>query len=361
MPAHQLCEPATASAVTASLRPTADFIALSSDELMVARKIGFDPKADALAEGDFWTECMEGEDDCMTARRVVPFDTFPLPVWHTVAANMFAEPCDERDASQIDRLVERRGLFPHDHAKGSRQVALPAIELLIALESDVGAGSRRSVDTPMRIRTLNRLSGMEPDFYTDPDALSARGWDALSVTIFEKTCTARTGTPVEIVFDRPDLTTGTPLAHARAHLYELQAALCEIAPDQRGDAAFNAYVSRIAESLLAMPELLDSIYNDRTGAFGTVADFLDVHHPEWSDGIAKDQWFNPLLPVPCDWNGHVDIVGLIQDHHARMSAEALGVAPQLFGLYAGRHDGSTVWLGAAACEADAHKLVNALA
>jgi hypothetical protein len=38
----------------------------------------------------------------------------------------------------------------------------------------------------------------------------------------------------------------------------------------------------------------------------------------------------------------------------------VGVAPQFFGLYAGRRDGSSVWLGAAACEADAHALVTRL-
>ena len=35
-------------------------------------------------------------------------------------------------------------------------------------------------------------------------------------------------------------------------------------------------------------------------------------------------------------------------------------AMRLFGLYAGRRDGSSVWLGAAACDADARALVISL-
>lgn len=110
----------------------------------------------------------------------------------------------------------------------------------------------------------------------------------------------------------------------------------------------------------SLGKLLDSIYNDHAGTFSIVAQFLDQRHPGWSDGIAKDRRFNPLLPLPVDWNGRVEVVGLVQSHRTRTSADNLGVAPQLFGLYAGRRDGNFVWLGAAACETDAHALVKQL-
>lgn len=167
------------------------------------------------------------------------------------------------------------------------------------------------------------MFGMEPDFYTDPEAISAAGWDALSVTIFEQTCTAPTGTRFGNLFDRADLTTGTPLAHARAQLFELQAALTTTKRNRRQDPAFKIYVRGMMDELLAMPPLLEAIYNDHSGAFRVVAAFLDDHHPEWSEGLSKHQAFSPLLPLPLDWNGHVDIVGLVQDQRSRRSAETL--------------------------------------
>ena len=360
MPIHQPSGPATEPAVDTSSQPSADLVALSSNELMVARRLAYDPENDALGEGDLWVEYMESEDDCMAARQIVPFDTFTLSVWHTLAADMFEERSDERDASQIDQLIERRGLFPHDPANGPRRIALPAIELQIALEKDIKAGSCRIANARIRVDALDQLSGMEPDFYTNPEAISTAGWDALSVTIFEQTCTAPTGGRFGNIFDQPDLTTGTPLAHARAQLFELQTALATAKRSRRQDPVFKIYVRSMMDELLAMPPLLEAIHNDHSGAFRIVAAFLDDHHPEWSEGLSKNQAFSPLLPLPVDWNGHVDIVGLVQDSRARMSAETVGVAPQFFGLYAGRRDGSSVWLGAAACEADAHALVTRL-
>ena len=50
--------------------PTAELNALSSNELMVARKLAYQPGKDALEEDAFWVEYMETEDNCMAARHV---------------------------------------------------------------------------------------------------------------------------------------------------------------------------------------------------------------------------------------------------------------------------------------------------
>jgi hypothetical protein len=137
---------------------------------------------------------------------------------------------------------------------------------------------------------------MEPDFYTNPEAISTAGWDALSVTIFEQTCTAPTGGRFGNIFDQPDLTTGTPLAHARAQLFELQTALATAKRSRRQDPVFKIYVRSMMDELLAMPPLLEAIHNDHSGAFRIVAAFLDDHHPEWSEGLSKNRHSVPCCP-----------------------------------------------------------------
>ncbi|MFB9060507.1 MULTISPECIES: hypothetical protein [Sphingobium] len=346
---------ATALSV-ADLPRTANLIALSSNELMIGRKLAYQPDNDALSEGAFWVEYMEAEDDCMVARHVVPYATFAPAIWHAIAADMFEEPADEQDASQIDRLVQRRGIFPHDPAAGPRHVAIFSCELSSLLERDLEPDSSGSNPAQLRIDTLDRLSGHEPDFYADPNAGSRPAWDALSVTMFERSCTTQAGARFEILFDRPDLTTGTSLGHAHASLFELQEALAGTRPSIRETATFRAYINALAEPLLASRPILTAIHNDRTGAFKAVTNFLENHSPGWSDDIPRPRPFSALLPLPHDWNGQVHITGLVQSDYARKPAETLGVAPELFGLYAGRSDGSTVWIGAAPCEADAHAL-----
>lgn len=346
---------ATALSVADTPR-TANLIALSSNELMDARRLAYEPGNDALSEDALWIEYMESEDDCTVARHVVPFATFAPAVWHAIAADVLQEPTDEQDALQIDRLVQRRGIFPHDPATGPRHLAIFSCELASLLEKDLEPDSSENISTRLRIDTLDGLLGTEPYFYADPNTASRPAWEALSVTMFERSCTAQTGARFEILFDRPDLTTGTPMGHAYASLLELQQALSGTKPSIRETAAFRAYANDLAETVLASRPILTAIRKDRSGAFSAVTNFFERHYPGWSDEISRDRRFDALLPLPHDWNGQIDVIGLVQTDHARTPAHEAGLQPSLFGLHAERRDGSTVWIGAAPCKADARAL-----
>ncbi|WP_454887343.1 hypothetical protein [Sphingomonas oryzagri] len=259
--------------------PSTRLVALSSDELMHARSLAYDPRDDALDPGTFLHERMEAEDDCLVARHVVPLDAFAPDVWNAVATDIYADGDDDRDIPPVDKLIEARGLFPHDPARGPRRIALFSTELGTALGHDLDAGCPRVPAASSRIRVLDSLSGFEPDFYTDPGLISPAGWNRLSGTIFERSCTARDGTPFEILFDRTDLTTGTPLAHARARLSELEAALAERGRGDDEGGPFDTYLAGLAESLLAAPGELAALRHEGAGLSIAVTALLGTGQP----------------------------------------------------------------------------------
>lgn len=330
---------------------TADFIALDSHELSLGDEI-----SGRLPHGYASREPML-DDDCLVARHVVPFDNYAWPVWHRIASDILGEPCDLRDASQIDRLIQLRGLFPRANASEPQWIALYQTDLSILLET----GQDQDAVTNLRMDVLFATTHpSDPYYYIDARAISREHWERVSPLIFDRVYSDLDGSSVDLIFDRPDLTTGHPSARAFAALRELQNALSEyeLAPGKQP--AFESYTERLAHEVAESPACITFLTDHSTDAFATLATFVAERHPGWLDSLPILPALGDLRPVPLAWNGTIKVLGLHQHLTERSHPSGPDEEPTSYDIYAERHDASLVRLGATHTLAEATRLKDEL-
>ncbi len=327
---------------------SADFVALSSAEIVSAEDCA----------GTFWAGDGSREptldDDCLVARHVVPFGSFPWHVWHRIASEILSEPYDLHDATQIDRLLQQRGLFPRDSASSPQWVALYQTDLSTLLERQHDQDSAARLISQLRVDVLDSTTHpFESDYYVDARGITAEQWEAVSVLIFEQAYTDQEGRPFDLIFDRPDLTTGTPSGRAFAALRELQNALSEYQPDPADSATFETYAAALAQVLADSPACTRFPFDRSTEAFAVLAAFVEQRHPAWLDELPACPSVGDLRPVPPAWTDEIEIVGLRDDPGARTRVSDPSEVPAAYGIYAERNDGSFAWLGTTSTLAEA--------
>jgi hypothetical protein len=287
---------------------TADYVALTSAEIVSA-----EDRVGKFWAGDGSRECML-DDDCLVARHVVPFGSYPWHLWHHIAAEILGEAYDLQDASQIERLIQLRGLFPRDGASAPHWIALDQTDLATLLERQEHPDSERAQLSvcasmvSMRVWVFPRpiIMSMRADLPERPEI-------DLALT-FDQAYADPEGQPYDLIFDRPDLTTAHASGLAFAALHELQIVLTEerpVPPEGRlqSDAMFETYTAKLADMIATAPACL-ALAGDSNDRIAAAIDFVEQRCPGWSEGFPTSPSGGELRPIPLAWSRQIAIAGL---------------------------------------------------
>ncbi|MDF0543851.1 hypothetical protein PX699_15975 [Sphingobium sp. H39-3-25] len=340
---------------------TADFVALTSAEIVSA-----EDRVGKFWSGDGSREWML-DDDCLVARHVVPFCGYPWHLWHRIASEVLGEVYDLQDASQIERLTQVRGLFPRDDAAAPQWIALYLTDLATLLERQPHQDSEASQLRRLRVDVLDAGPGLSaPEYYVDAREISRATWESLSPLIFDQAYTDPEGRPFDLIFDRPDLTTGHASGCAFAALHELQTALTECRSEAgehasfQHDATFDAYTAKLAHTIAVAPAGLALVSGGSNDLFAAAIAFVGQRYPGWCDGYPTSASAGNLRPVPIAWSGKIEIAGLRHAPGEHSLVQGPDELPASYAIYAERDDGSLEWLGTASTLSEATHLKSAI-
>jgi len=340
---------------------TADYVALTSAEIVSA-----EDRVGKFWAGDGSRECML-DDDCLVARHVVPFGSYPWHLWHHIAAEILGEAYDLQDASQIERLIQLRGLFPRDGASAPHWIALDQTDLATLLERQEHPDSERAQLSRLRLDGLDAGLGLPaPDYYVDARGISRETWESISPLTFDQAYADPEGQPYDLIFDRPDLTTAHASGLAFAALHELQIVLTEerpVPPEEGGfqsDAMFETYTAKLADMIATAPACLALAPGDSNDRIAAAIDFVEQRCPGWSEGFPTSPSGGELRPIPLAWSRQIAIAGLRDAPGEHALVQDADEVPASYAIYAERHDGSLEWLGTAASISHATRLTSAI-
>ncbi len=196
----------------------------------------------------------------------------------------------------------------------------------------------------------------EPYHYIDARTIAREQWETVSPLIFDRVYSDLDGSSIDLIFDRPDLTTGHPSARAFAALRELRNALSEYELDRAEQPAFDSYTARLAHEVAETPACIPFLADYATDAFATLVTFVAERHPGWLDSLPILPAPGDLRPVPLAWNGTIKVLGMHQHLTERVHANGPNEEPTSYGIYEERHDASLAWLGATYTLAEATRL-----